>query len=242
MEKGSGAVTISAALIIGAALLASGFMIKRSLDATTGEIAAVREALEAGAQAVAPPPRRAAAHPGRPDPSQRYEVDVSRAPAWGPASAKVTIVEFSDFQCPFCGRVWPTLQRIRAEYGDDVRLVFKHMPLGIHAHAEDAAVAAEAAHRQGKFWEMHNALFANQRDLSPERLAAHAKQIGLDAERYQKDVASPDVRKRVTDDLAEAEKLGVSGTPGFFVNGRFLSGAQPFESFKRLIDEELAKG
>jgi protein-disulfide isomerase len=104
-----------------------------------------------------------------------------------------------------------------------------------------AHTAAEAAHRQGKFWEMHDLIFANQRALSDAKYLAYAEQIGLDLDRFQKDAKSSEVLRRVEADSAEAGKLGVTGTPAFFINGRFLSGAQPFESFKRLIDEELRK-
>ncbi len=122
-----------------------------------------------------------------------------------------------------------------------MRRVFKHLPLGIHPQAAPAAYASEAAHRQGKFWEMHDLIFENQRQLNDQKYLDYAKQIGLDTERFQKDAKSSAVLSRVEADTAEAGKLGVTGTPAFFINGRFLSGAQPFESFKRLIDEELAK-
>jgi protein-disulfide isomerase len=167
---------------------------------------------------------------------------VKGSPALGSTDAEVEIVEFSDFQCPFCSRVWPTLQQVREEYGDDVRIVFKHLPLRIHPKAPAAHAAAEAAHRQGKFWEMHDAIFANPRELSPEQFEKYAQEIGLDVAKFKTDVASPDVKARVDADQSEAAKLGVSGTPSFFINGRYLSGAQPFEEFKKRIDEELAKG
>ena len=107
--------------------------------------------------------------------------------------------------------------------------------------APAAHAAAEAAHRQGKFWEMHDLIFANQREMTPQKYEEYAQQLGLDMDRFRKDVASPAVKKKVDADAAEAARLGVTGTPGFFVNGRFLSGAKPFESFKELIDEELKK-
>jgi protein-disulfide isomerase len=121
-----------------------------------------------------------------------------------------------------------------------VQIVFKHLPLRIHAKAPAAHAAAEAAHRQGKFWEMHDAIFARQREMSPDLYLQYASQIGLNVDQYQKDLASLDVKKRVDGDAAEAAKLGVTGTPGFFINGRFLSGAKPFEAFKQVIDQELA--
>ena len=122
-----------------------------------------------------------------------------------------------------------------------MRIVFKHMPLPIHPKAQAAHAAAEAAHRQGKFWEMHDAIFENQREMAAERYVEYAQAIGLDVERFKADAASAEVKKRVDADKAEAAALQVSGTPAFFINGRFLSGAQPFPSFEAIIDEELAK-
>jgi protein-disulfide isomerase len=171
-----------------------------------------------------------------------YKVDAGNAPIRGGKEAKVTIVEFSDFQCPFCNRVNPTLAQINQTYGDKVRVAFKHLPLRIHPDAPAAHAAAEAAHRQGKFWEMHDKIFANQRELKPEKFKEYAKESGLDVAKFDKDVASPDVKKKIDADSQEADKLGVSGTPAFFINGRYVSGAQPFEAFKKVIDEELAKG
>ncbi|TDI96342.1 MAG: hypothetical protein E2O73_13180 [Deltaproteobacteria bacterium] len=127
------------------------------------------------------------------------------------------------------------------EYGDRVQIVFKHLPLRMHSKAPAAHAAAEAAHRQGKFWEMHDRIFANQRQLSPEKYLEYAQEIGLDLDKFKRDSTSPDVKKRVDDDARQAASLGVTGTPGFFVNGRFLSGAKPFAAFKTLLDEELAR-
>ncbi len=119
--------------------------------------------------------------------------------------------------------------------------MFKHLPLRMHAKAPAAHAASEAAHRQGKFWEMHDRIFANQRELSQEKYIQYAQEIGHDVAQFMRDSASAQVKQRVDSDAQQAQRLGVSGTPGFFVNGRFLSGAKPFSEFKRLIDEELAK-
>jgi protein-disulfide isomerase len=153
----------------------------------------------------------------------------------------VTIVEWSDFQCPYCGRVSPTLAKIREEYGDQVRLAFKHLPLAIHPQAQAAHAAAEAAHRQGKFWEMHDLIFTNQRDLKVETLEGYAVSINLDMDQYRRDVAAKDVLDRIAEDMEQAQALGVTGTPSFFINGKFLSGAQPYPIFKRSIDAALEK-
>ena len=122
-----------------------------------------------------------------------------------------------------------------------MQLVFKHMPLTMHSKAQAAHEAAEAANLQGKFWEMHDKIFSDQRGMSEAKYLEYAAEIGLDVEKFKKDLKSPAVQKRIKVDTAQATKLGVTGTPAFFVNGRFLSGAQPFDSFKRLIDEMLAK-
>jgi protein-disulfide isomerase len=184
----------------------------------------------------APPPR-----PGTPDTSRVYAFPVGDSPAKGPEDAWVTIVEISEFQCPFCQRVSPTLKQVRDTYGDDVRIVFKHNPLSFHQHAKPAAKAAECAREQGKFWEMHDVLFENQRALEGPKLEEYAGTIGVDVAQWKACVASTKYEDRIATDQRLATQLGARGTPGFFINGRFLSGAQPFDSFKALIDEELAK-
>jgi protein-disulfide isomerase len=231
---------VISALILGASVVAGSLLIKSSLDRAASEIAGLRSGLSQLAE-VAEADAKPAAPAGRPDPNRRYSIDTKGAPFKGPESAKLAIVEFVDLQCPFCRRVGPTLERVQEEYGDQVRIVFKHLPLRIHPKAFAAHRAAEAAHRQGKFWEMHDAILENQRAMEPETFVEYAERIGLDMEKFKADVASQDVKRRVNKDAAEANRLGVTGTPGFFINGRFLSGAQPFESFKRLIDEELEK-
>ncbi|MCR9093927.1 MAG: DsbA family protein [bacterium] len=241
-ENSSGRPIIIAAVLVSFSILGASFFIGSSLERTTAELAAVTEALEelelAGGGA---PPSRPPSRPSRPDRDKEYDVEIGEAPIKGPKDALVTIVEWSDFQCPFCNRVSPTLAQIEEEYGDKVRLVFKHMPLSIHPQAPQAHAASEAAHRQGKFWEMHDRIFANQRDLSIATLESHARAIGLDMDQYAKDVADASVKARIDDDMKQAAGLNVTGTPSFFINGRFLSGAQPFENFKRAIDAAIER-
>jgi protein-disulfide isomerase len=122
-----------------------------------------------------------------------------------------------------------------------VQFVFKHLPLRIHPKAPAAHAAAIAAGNQGKFWEMHDKIFANQREMSPEKYVEYATELGLDVEQFKADVASPEVQKVIEQDTKEAADLEVTGTPAFFINGRFLSGAQPLPSFQRIIDEELKR-
>jgi protein-disulfide isomerase len=123
-----------------------------------------------------------------------------------------------------------------------VQVIWKNLPLDMHQNAMGAALAAEAASRQGKFWEMHDKIFANQQNMTADRYVQYARELGLDVQRFVKDRDSADVRQRVEADKKEANALGVSGTPGFFINGHFVSGAKPFDEFKKLIDQELAGG
>jgi len=235
---------VVAALILGASIVAAALLVQKSIDNTAGQIAAVGKAVsEIPAAAPVAAAAAAPARGGRPDPSKRYKINTAGSPGkGGPESAKVTVVEFSDFQCPFCSRVTPTLNEIEKAYGNQVRIVFKHLPLRMHAKAPAAHAAAEAAHRQGKFWEMHDKIFANQREMSDAKYVEWATELGLDVEKFKQDAAAADVKKKVDGDAKEAAKLGVTGTPGFFINGRFLSGARPFDSFKTIIDEELKAG
>jgi len=179
--------------------------------------------------------------PGGPDPKLTYKVDVGDAHTKGPDTAKVTIVEWSDFQCPFCQRVNPTIDQITKKYGDKVRVAFKHNPLPMHNRAKPAAIAAEAAGKQGKFWEMHDRLFENAKELTDENFVKWAEEIGLDVGKFKQDLADPELAKKVDAHQKQGMGLGARGTPAFFVNGRYLSGAQPTDAFKKLIDEELKK-
>jgi protein-disulfide isomerase len=162
-------------------------------------------------------------------------------PRKGPKAAKVTIVEFSDFQCPFCSRVVPTIHQIEEQYGKDVAIIFKNQPLPFHDKAKGAAYAFLAAGRQGKAWEMHDKMFANNTALTPPDLEKYAKDLGLDVAKFTKDVEDPKVKEEVDADSKQGTSVGASGTPAFFINGRNLVGAQPFEKFKEVIDDEIKK-
>jgi len=171
----------------------------------------------------------------------RVTVAESNNPAKGPAAAPVTMVEFSDFQCPFCARVNPTLKKLEEAYPGKLRIVFRDLPLlNIHKNAGHAAEAAQCAHDQGKFWDMHDRLFANQAKLAPTDLKEHAVALGLDAAAFNQCLDSGKYTAEWRKDAEEANRLGLSGTPAFFINGRLLSGAQPYEAFAAVIDEELS--
>jgi protein-disulfide isomerase len=170
----------------------------------------------------------------------RVEV-AADGPSKGAAAAPVTIVEFSDFECPFCSRAEETVTQVMKAYDGKVRVVFRDYPLPFHPHAQKAAEAAHCAEDQGKFWQMHEKLFANQKALEPAALKGYAKDIGLDQAKFDKCLDSGEKTAAVETNRKAGEKVGVTGTPAFFVNGYLLSGAQPFEEFKSLIDAELAK-
>jgi protein-disulfide isomerase len=171
---------------------------------------------------------------------QRLQVATAGFPSRGPAEAPVTIVEFSDFQCPYCSRVLPVLDQVTEKYGDKVQIVFRQFPLlNIHPQAQKAAEASLCAHDQGKFWEMHDAMFADQKGLSVDQLKAKAGGLGLDIAAFDECLDSSKYADQVSEDLREGSQVGVTGTPAVFINGRFLSGAQPFETFAQVIDEEL---
>lgn len=173
---------------------------------------------------------------------QPYRVTIAGSgPKKGPDGAPVTIVEFSDFECPYCSRVNPTMEQIRTTYGDKVQVVFRQFPLGMHPSAPKAAEAGLCANDQGKFWAMHDAMFADQRNLGVDKLKEKAAAIeGVNAETFDQCLDSGKYTAQVQADMKEGARAGVSGTPAFFVNGRFISGAVPFENFSEIIDEELS--
>ncbi len=178
------------------------------------------------------------------DESVTYAVPVDGSPRLGPADAPVTIVAFSDFQCPFCSRVVPTLQALMERYPGRIRIFFRHHPLPVHPNAPRAALTAEAARdQQGDegFWAMHDRLFAQQDALEPEDLLALAEQSGLDMERFRASVTDREVIARVERDETLARRFGVLGTPTFFVNGRVVQGAQPLSVFAAAVDDALAR-
>jgi protein-disulfide isomerase len=171
-------------------------------------------------------------------PVERKQVEAT-GPSKGPEGAPITIVEFSDFQCPFCSRAIGTVDEVMKAYPNQIRLVFRQFPLDFHKQAPKASEAALCAHDQGKFWEYHDTLFANQKALEVPALKGYAKELGLDAAKFDKCLDSGEKGAIVNADLEAGKKVGVNGTPAFFINGILLSGAQPFEEFKSVIDAEL---
>jgi len=168
-------------------------------------------------------------------------IDLTGSPSEGSDDAPVTIVEYSEFQCPFCRRAQATMAQVHETYGDKVRFVFKHYPLAKHKQARPAAIASMAAGRQGLFWEYKAALFERQKDLRTEGVFEEiAGEVGLDIARWKADMEDPAIEAQIKTDVTQAKKVGVTGTPCFFVNGYKLKGAKPFEAFEDVIERELA--
>lgn len=221
-------------LVIALAVAGSGWLIHTDL----------RDGRPSGDSAAAPSERPSAEaadeQPDQPSAVENWERLVrSHNPARGPEDAPVTIVEFSDFECPYCGRHFQqTYPKIIEEYGDEVRMVFKHLPLAFHSNAKPAAVAAQCAAREGKFWELHDLLFRNQRSLSENNILELGGQIGLGDE-WAQCFKNRETMEQVEQDLDDAQSVGVRGTPTFLVNGKIIPGAVPFRSFKQRIEAEM---
>ncbi|MCF8060498.1 MAG: DsbA family protein [Bacteriovoracaceae bacterium] len=171
------------------------------------------------------------------------EVTAGDAPFIGGADAKVTIVEFSDFQCPFCARGATLMTDLKKKYGNKIKVAFKNFPLPFHNHAKKAAEAGLCAHEQkaDSFWKLHDKMFADQAGLNRDGLIAKAVSVGLNKEKFTTCLDSGKFAKSIDSDIEEGQKVGVKSTPTFFVNGKMVNGAQPIEVFSELIDEELAK-
>jgi protein-disulfide isomerase len=168
------------------------------------------------------------------------EVDVTGQPFIGNEDAKVTIVEFSDFQCPYCEKGYTTMKEVLANYPEDVKIVFINFPLSFHEYAQKAAEAGECAFAQGKFEEYHDMLFENQDALTLDDLKKYAVDLGLDTEAFNTCLDSDEMASKVEDDMAYGSELGISGTPAFFINGQKITGARPYADFETAIEEALA--
>ena len=178
----------------------------------------------------------------KPPPVFRTEISVAGEPFRGSEKARVTIVKFEDFLCPFCKQVQPTFNDLLSRYNGKVRLVHKDLPLeSLHPQARQAAEAARCAYEQGKFWEYHDKLYANSPKASADDLKSYAKDVSLNVDSFDRCFASGKYKAVVQQDLNEGAQLGLTGTPTFFINGREISGNQPSEAFEAIIDEELAR-
>lgn len=171
----------------------------------------------------------------------RVQVAADGFATRGPADAAVTIVEFSDFECPYCRRMVGPLRELQARYPLQLRLVYRHFPLETHPNAALAAEAAECAGDQGRFWEAHDALFATRERLQPATVRRLGRDLKLDVRRFEQCLDSGRHARRVLDDLAAGEAAGVSGTPAFFINGRFVNGAVSVDALAAIVADELAR-
>jgi protein-disulfide isomerase len=165
------------------------------------------------------------------------DVDPDRDHVRGPPDAPVTLVEYGDFECEYCGQAEPVLRELLASFGDDVRYVWRHLPLNdVHPNAQMAAEAAEAAAAQGNFWDMYDTLLSHQEALRPRQLTGYAEQLGLDPERVADELRRREHAARVSEDVASADESGVSGTPTFFINGRRHYGAYDISTLTEAVN------
>ncbi len=175
-----------------------------------------------------------------PPPQFRLKASIEGAPFRGGVRAPVTIIEFSDFHCPYCSKAQEALSQVVARYGERVKLVYRHLPIDqLHPQARRAAEAAACANDQNKFWAYHDLLYTAGADASPSKLKAMAQTAGLDIQAFDQCMSSGKHQQTVQKDVEEASRLGIGGTPSFIINGRWLSGSQPLEAFVRVIEEEL---
>ena len=188
--------------------------------------------------AIAPEPQPAVPAKVAKADADTFKIPIGESHTKGFDDALVTIVVWSEFECPHCAKVDSIVEKIRSSWGSDVRIAFKHCPLSHHPRAKPAAIAAEAAAEQGKFWEMHDKLFANQSDLSDANFVVWAREIGLDEKRFQRDLADAKLERRVQDQRDECRTFGVAGVPWFHVNGRSVEDGS-FEGLKPVIEAEM---
>jgi len=170
-----------------------------------------------------------------------YKIDVSGLPFKGPADAFVTVAVFSDYQCPYCAGLESVLRQVLEKYPKDVKIVMVNFPLSMHSYARKAAIAAAAASKQGKFWEMHEKLFVSQKELSDAKVQAIAKEMGLDMEKFGSDLKNPEVAALVDRDIERGLQANVQGTPSIFINGKQMLGQPVLPAFQAAIDRELKK-
>jgi protein-disulfide isomerase len=172
----------------------------------------------------------------------RSKVEVQGHPSKGPSAAPVTIVEFSDFECPYCGGLFPTLKRVEENYKDKIRIVYRQFPLNnLHPNAQKAAEASLCANDQNKFWQLHDEMFTDQKNLTVADLKAKATKLSLDNAAFTTCLDSGKHANAVRESINEATKLGLDGTPVIFINGRFLGGNQPYDAIAKIVDDELAR-
>jgi protein-disulfide isomerase len=175
------------------------------------------------------------------DPNKIYPITTMNAPSSGPKDAPITLIEYTDYQCPYCKRVQTTIHDLLEKYSGKIRFFTMCNPLSFHKNALPAALASRAAERQGKFWDMHHLLFENNKALDDANLVKYAQQLGLDIERFNADRKDEKLKQEILKEQAQAIKLGATGTPAFFINGKKLSGARPLAQFEAAVEEALKR-
>lgn len=238
-----GIAIILAALLVSATVYVS----LSSLSASFGSIklaAAAGGTLGAAQVAQQPPAQPSQAAPSGQPSAQAANIKLDGLPYLGSPDAKVAVVEYSDFQCPFCTRAFPTVKQVLKDYNGKIKFYYKHFPLSFHQNAQKAAEAYECALDQGKQWEYHDKLFENSQadgsGLNAADLKKYASELGLDTAKFNDCLDSGRMAGKVSADTAEGAQNGVSGTPTFFINGEAIVGAQPYSAFKAVIDAKLA--
>ena len=174
-------------------------------------------------------------------PDDRVTVDLGDAPTQGPADAPVVLVEFGDFQCPYCGEMEPIVQRLLSDYDGKILFAFKQFPISYHSHAQLAAEASLAANAQGAFWPYHDTLYAHQGALARTDLEGYATDLGLDLDLFRAALDDHTYVAAIADDINQGVSLGVNGTPAFFINGRAAFGAMDYGTLKGVVEEELRR-
>jgi protein-disulfide isomerase len=227
------AVGLVAFMACGGATPADVEEIKKSQKEILDKLASLEKTVKEAPRAPTPPARPQI------DPNKVYDLPVGNSAVRGPKTAKVTITEFADYQCPFCAQSAPLVEEVMKAYPNDVNFVYKQFPLtSIHPNALPAAKATVAAGKQGKFWEMHDRVFKGSREISPEKLKEWAKEVGLDVAKWEADFNSPEVQAEIDKDTATGRTADVQGTPTFFVNGKRVMN-RSVDGFKAMIDSEL---
>ncbi|MFA6049244.1 MAG: DsbA family protein [Candidatus Micrarchaeia archaeon] len=234
------ALVFASTIVLAWSVLSAAGMVSASIQANTNATAQTALLLQAALNGAPAPSAAAAAAPTAAPSAPSAKFSLSGEVFRGSENAKVTIVEFSDFQCPYCARAEGTMQQLLSDYAGKIRLYYRQFPLPFHENALAASEASECAGEQGKFWEYHDKLFENQGALDSANLKKYAGALGLDQKKFDTCLDTGAKKAQVVAETQEGENNGVSGTPAFFINGQLVSGAQPLSVFKQVIDAELA--
>lgn len=236
-EEGSDGSIVIAAVLVAISLVMASFAVTNAMDRNGVLLASSLAKTDIAIKhALHKRPRGASLSPVK-----QYTLATQGSPSRGSSSAKLTLVQFSDFQCSLCARLTPALRKLEREYGDDVRVVFKHSPMENHPKAPGAHAAAEAAHRQGKFWPMHDKIFANQLGLNEENYQKWAGEFGLDVAQFAKDRNAAEIKGKIASDTAEGKEIGLEVVPLFLLDGYALEKIKSYEDLEAAIMQRLVE-